>query len=132
MPPSAFARLLQFFQEAAIDLAFARVRRAQVPEVANLGLPDAVDASEPLFEAVRVPRQVVVDHQMCAALKVDALASSVVSDHDAHDGVAVEGGDRRATRLAGNAAVDHDDSGRIADRRPRSSAGDIRACRGAR
>jgi hypothetical protein len=27
-------------------------------------LPDAMDAAEPLFEAVRVPGQVIVDHQM--------------------------------------------------------------------
>ena len=79
------ARLFQLFEQAAIDLAFARVGRAQVPEVTDLGLADAVDAAEALFEPVRVPRQVVVDHQVRAALKVHAFAGGVVRDHHAND-----------------------------------------------
>ena len=126
------ARLFQLLQKPPIDLAFARVGGAQVPEVADLGLADAVDAAEPLFEPVRVPRQVVVDHQMRAALKVDAFAGGIVGDHDAHDRIAVEGGDRRAARLAGDAAMDHDDRRGIADARRRSSAAGIRACPWAR
>ena len=83
--------------------------------MADLRLADAVDAAEPLLEPVRVPRQVVVDHQMRAALQVDALAGGIVGDHDAHHRIAVEGGDGGAARLAGDAAVDHDDGGGIAD-----------------
>ena len=78
-------RLFQLLQQAAIDFAFARVGRAQVPEVADLGLADAVDAAEALFEPVRVPGQIVVDHQMRAALKVHAFASGIVRDHHAND-----------------------------------------------
>ena len=42
-------------------------------------LADAMDAAEPLFQARRVPRQVVVDHQP-AELKVDAFAGRLGRD----------------------------------------------------
>ena len=109
------ARLLQLLQQAAIDLALARVGGAEVPKVADLGLADAMDAAEPLLQPVRVPGQVVVDHEMRAALKIDALAGGIIGDHDAHDRIAVEGGDGGAAGLTGDAAVDHHDCGRIAD-----------------
>jgi hypothetical protein len=44
--------------------------------VANLRLANTVDAAEPLLQAVGVPRQVVVDHQI-GALQVDALPCCV-------------------------------------------------------
>ena len=125
------ARLFQLLQKPAIDLAFARVGGAQVPEVADLGLADAVDAAEPLLDPVRVPGQVVVDHQVRAALKVHAFAGGVVGDHHAHDRIAIEGGNRCAPRLARDAAMDHDDRRRIADRAAIFCA-DIRACPSAR
>ena len=61
------------------DLALAGVVGDQVPQVADLGLADAVDAAEPLLDPVRVPRQVVVDHQV-RALQVQALARGVGGD----------------------------------------------------
>ena len=85
--------------------------------MADLGLADAVNAAEPLLDAVRVPRQVVVDHQMRAALKVHAFAGGVVGDHHADDGIAVECRDGRAPRLARDAAVDDDDAVRANGRR---------------
>ena len=57
--------------------------------MADLGLADAVDAAEPLLEPVRVPRQVVVDHQV-GALEVHALAGGVGGDQHAHVGVGAE------------------------------------------
>ena len=51
----------------------------EVPEVADLGLADAVDAAEALLQPVGVPGQVVVDHQV-GALEVDALAGRVGGD----------------------------------------------------
>ena len=53
--------------------------------MADLLLADAVDAAEPLFEAVRVPRQVVVDHQV-GVLEVDAFAGGVGGDQHADSG----------------------------------------------
>ena len=46
-----------------------------------LGLADPVDAAHALLEPVRVPRDVVVDHQV-AELEVDALAGRLGGDHD--------------------------------------------------
>ena len=85
--------------------------------MADFGLADAVDAAEALFNPVRIPGQVVVDHEMRAALKVHAFAGGIVRDHDAHDRIRIEGGDGGAACLAGNAAMDHDDGSRLADPR---------------
>ena len=71
-----FARLLQLLQQLPIDVALAGLLGHQIPEVTHLGLADAVDPSEPLFQAIRIPRQVVVHHQM-RALEVDAFAGGV-------------------------------------------------------
>ena len=75
--------------------------------MADLGLADAVDAPEALLDAVRVPGQVVVDHQV-GALQVDALPRGV-GGHQ-HEGVLVlrEVLLRLAALLAADAAVDGD------------------------
>ena len=62
------ARFLHFLQQPTIDLTLARVVGAEAPQAADLGLPDAVNAAEPLLQAIGVPGQVVIDHRMCAAL----------------------------------------------------------------
>ena len=74
-------RLLELLQERAVDVSLARLLGHQVPEVADLGLPDAVDAPETLLDAVRVPWQVVVHHEM-RALEVDAFARGVCGEED--------------------------------------------------
>src|SRR6476646_10026133 len=56
---------LDFFEETLVHITFARLVRQQVPEMTHFGLADPVNAAEALFEAVRVPRQVIVDHQVC-------------------------------------------------------------------
>ena len=106
------ARLLQLFQQPAIDVAFARLLGDQVPQVADLGLADAVDAAEPLLEAVGVPRQVVIDHQV-GALEVDALARGVGGEQHLHLRVVLERLLRLHPLLAAHAAVD-DDHGLLA------------------
>ena len=50
--------------------------------MADLGLTDAVNTTEALLEAVRVPWQVVVDHEM-SALQIDAFTGSICSNKDA-------------------------------------------------
>ena len=110
-------RLFKLFEKPAIDFALARVGGAEVPEVTDLGLADAVDAAEPLFQPVRVPRQVVVHHEVRATLKVDAFTGGIVGDHDADDRIAVEGSDRSATGFPRNAAMDHHHRRRIAEAR---------------
>ena len=49
------AGLLELLQQAAEDLVLAGAGGAQVPQMADLGLADAVDAAEALLQPVRVP-----------------------------------------------------------------------------
>ena len=102
------ARLLQFFQQALVYVALARLGGDQVPEVADLGLADAVDTAEALLEAVGVPGQVIVDHEV-GALEVDAFAGGVGGEEDAHLGVVAERFLGGMALLAAQAAVDGDD-----------------------
>ena len=111
-PPRAWRGLLQLLQQLAIDIALAGLLGDQVPQVADLGLADAVDAAEALLDAVGVPRQVVVDHQV-RALEVDALAGGVGGQQHLHLGVVLEGLLRLQALFAAHAAVD-DDHGLLA------------------
>ena len=79
----------ELFEQAVIDIALAGFLGDEVPEVADLLLADAVDAAEALFEAVRVPRQVVVDHQV-GVLEVHAFTGGIGGDQDADFGVGAE------------------------------------------
>ena len=76
--------------------------------MAHLGLADAVDAAETLFDAVRVPRQIVVHHQV-GALEVDAFAGSVGGEQNLDFGIVPERLLRLHPLLAPHAAMDHDD-----------------------
>ena len=58
----------------------------QVPEVADLALTNAVNTAESLFDAIRVPGQVVVDHEV-GTLQVEPLACGVGSKQ--HEGAGV-------------------------------------------
>ena len=99
------ALFIEFLEEPLVDLAFAGVFGDEVPEVADLGLADAVDAAETLFEAIGVPGEVVVDHQV-AALEVDAFAGGVGGDEDFDLFVLGEGILGLAALLAPQLAVD--------------------------
>ena len=116
-PPRAFAFLVELFEQPVIDLAFARVLGDEVPQVADFGLADAVDAAEALFQAVRVPGQVVVDHQV-GALQVDAFAGGVGGDEDFDFLVVLEGFLGLAPFFAADAAVNDDDGLRPAEQCP--------------
>ncbi len=83
--------------------------------MADLGLTDAMDAPEPLFQPVWIPRQVVVDHQMGATLKIHALAGGIVGDHHPDFGIRIERRNRGSARLARDTAVDDDDGLWVAD-----------------
>src|SRR6266699_7337308 len=60
----------ELLQERAVNVPFAGFLRDEVPEVAYFRLTDTVDAPEPLFDPVRVPRHIVVHHQV-RPLEVD-------------------------------------------------------------
>ena len=70
-----------FVEEPEIDLRFSCVFGDEVPHVADLALANAVYSPEALLDAVRVPRQVVVDDEV-GALQVDAFAGGVGGDKD--------------------------------------------------
>src|SRR5258706_14025036 len=76
-----FSFLLQLLQKALIDFALARLLGDKIPEVANLGLSNAMNAAKSLFEAVGVPGEVVIDHQV-RALEVDALTGCIGGDQN--------------------------------------------------
>ena len=101
------AGLLQLLQQPAVDVAFAGLLGHQVPQVAHLGLADAVDAAEALLDAVGVPRQVVVHHQV-GTLEVDALARRVGGQQHLHLGIVAERLLRLHALFAAHAAMDHD------------------------
>src|SRR5271157_1386611 len=89
-----------------VDFAFTGVLGDQVPEMADLGLADAVDTAEALLEPVRVPGKVVVDHQV-GALEVDALSGRVGSDQDLHVLVLSKRRLRLTPIFASNPSVNH-------------------------
>ena len=97
----------------------------------DLGLADPVDAAEALLQPVRVPGQVVVDHQM-GALQIDALARGVVRQQHLHPRVVPKRFLRRQARLPAHAAVDDDDGLGPAQQRRQGAAADSGACPGAR
>ena len=76
MPAQRLAFFLQLLQQAEIDIAFAGFLGDEIPKVADLSLTDTVDTAKPLFEAIGVPRQVVIDHQI-RSLEVDAFARGI-------------------------------------------------------
>ena len=54
----------QLLEQPLEHHALTGLRRNQIPQVAHLGLPDAVNAAEPLLQTVWIPWQVVVYHQV--------------------------------------------------------------------
>ena len=98
---------LQLRQQSLVDVTLAGVASQQVPEVTDLLLADAVDATEPLLQSVRVPRQVVVDHQV-GPLQVDALAGGIGRDQDLDLGLVLESLLGAASHFATHAPGDGD------------------------
>src|SRR5262245_26675430 len=75
--------------------------------MADLRLPDAMNTSKALLKAIRIPREIIVHHQM-RALQVDALPRSIGGHEDLH--VCVLGKRRLGvpSLLASHAAMDRD------------------------
>ena len=88
-------------------LAFSSVVGHQVPQVADLGLTDPVDATEALFDPVRVPREVVIDHEV-GTLEVQPFPGGVGGDEDADVGVLGEALLGGAALLASDTPVNGD------------------------
>src|ERR1019366_10004435 len=92
----------------------------EVPEMAYLGLADAVDAAEALLNPVGIPWQVIIHHQV-RALKVNALARSIRGNEHLYLRVMLEGFLRLHAFLATHAAVD--DNHRVLAPEQRSDTG---------
>jgi hypothetical protein len=105
LPPKAFRCSSTFSRSRVEDLALAGVAGDEVPQAAHLGLPDPVDPAEPLLDAVGVPRQVVVDHEV-SGLQVEALPGGVGGDEHLAVGVVGELLGDPAPFAAVHAAVD--------------------------
>ena len=73
------ADFLELVQELFENATLNRVGRNEVEDQAVVALAVSVDATHPLFEPVRVPRNVIVDQEV-AELQVDAFASSLGGD----------------------------------------------------
>ena len=73
--------------------------------MADFRLPDAMDAPETLLQAIGVPRQVIVNHQV-RALQVDAFTGGVRGKQDFRILVLREQGFRLFPVFAPHAAVD--------------------------
>ena len=109
--------LVELFEQPVVDFAFASILGDKIPQVADFGLTDAVDAAESLFQAVGIPGQVVVHHQV-GTLQVDAFAGGVSGDEDFDFLVVLERFLGLAPFLAAHAAVNDDDGLRSPDQRP--------------
>ena len=81
--------------------------------MADFGLADTVNATEALFQTVRVPRQVVLTIRVSAALKVYTFPGGVVGNHHADDWIRVERGDGGTASLPRDATMNDYDGSRI-------------------
>ena len=99
------ALLLQLLKQPLKDSAFAGFLGDEIPQVANLRLTDSMNAAEALLEAVRIPRQVIVDHEM-RTLQVDAFTGSIRGNQDADILVLFEQGFDLSPLVAQHAAMD--------------------------
>ena len=74
--------------------------------MAHLSLPNTVDAAKTLLNPVRIPRKIIVNHQM-GALKIDPLARGVGGNEHLHIRIMLEGLLRLHAFIAAHAAVDN-------------------------
>lgn len=72
LTPQRLPGLLKFFQKASVDVAFTCLLGDQIPEMADLGLSDTMDTPEALLDAVGIPGEIVINHQV-RTLEVDPL-----------------------------------------------------------
>ena len=99
---------LQLVEKALEDHAFPGLLGNQVPEVTHFSLTDTMDTAKALFQAVGVPREVVIDHQM-GALQVDTFAGCICRDQAPHLFILAEAFFNLAALVAKHAAMNGDD-----------------------
>src|SRR5262249_1542222 len=75
------AHLFELLEETLENLALPSFLRHEVPHVTDFALSDAMDSPKTLLDAVWVPGQVVVDHEV-RSLEIDALPGGIRRDED--------------------------------------------------
>ena len=103
----SFALDFQLLQQAVVDIALAGLLGDKIPEVTDFRLADPVNAAEPLLQAVGIPGQIVIDHQV-GVLEVDAFSRGVGSYQNADIGIGAEKRLEAAALVAVGAAMDRD------------------------
>ena len=103
----------KFFKKPKIYIAFPRFLGDKIPQMADFLLTDAVDAAKALFQAVRIPRQVVVHHQV-GVLKIHAFTGGIGCDQNSYFGVGTKDRLNAAALITVGPAVDGDDRVSIA------------------
>ena len=110
--PSPF----QLVEKRLIYIPFSGLLGHQVPKMADLRLADSMNATEALLKAIRVPRQVIVHHQV-GALKIDAFTRRVGGEQHLDVGIVEERFLSFAAGFAAHAAMYGDDSIRATKQR---------------
>ena len=108
------ALFTEFSEQALINRAFACFGGDKIPKVTHLSLANAVNSPESLLNAIRIPRQIIVHHQVCA-LKIDAFASRIGGQQNLRVFVLSKKFLRFGAFLATQAAVNQDDGFGSAD-----------------
>jgi len=99
--------------------------------MADFGLPDAVNAPEPLLDTVGIPWQIIIYHQM-SALQVDPFASSIGRQKDLHFRVVPERLLLFHSFFPAHPSVDANHGPQLAPEGLRHAVRDSSACRGVR
>lgn len=115
--------LLQLLKQGTVNIALARLLGDKVPQVAHFSLTDAVNAAKALLDPVRVPGEVIVDHQM-GALQVDPLPCRVRGNENLHFRVMFEGLLGFHAILAAHTAMD-DNHGLLAPEQRRDAGFEV-------
>ena len=75
------ACLFKFFKQCVVNVALAGLAGHEIPEMADLGLADSMNAAKSLLYTIRIPGKIVVHHQV-RALKVDSFACGIGRDEN--------------------------------------------------
>ena len=82
--------------------------------MADLALANAVNTPKPLFNSIRIPRQIVIQHQMRSTVQVDALARRIRRHQHQHLRIVLKGLLDLTPPLAGSPTVNGNHRVRVA------------------
>lgn len=103
---------LQLIKKTLENITFPCFQGDHIPQIASLCLTNSMNTAKSLLDPIRVPRQIVVDHQI-GVLKVDTFASRVCRDQEANRRIVSEFVLDLQPFLAGNGTMDTADAVRL-------------------